>query len=246
MEQSFIDRLYPTICYATGSCTAEIFATPFFTIKTVYQTSKDNKSLIEITKNIYNKYGIWGFYNAVISAVFARLVSSFLKYLIYSEIKYYRQTPDNDLINNMLNGCTSGVLSSFFVHPIDVMTNYLQRHEKINKSLFRMEILYAGFSQTVVRNLFLYSVLFPVFDYSKFYTENNIILSCLMTTAISSSILQPIEYLRTNLMAGQLKNGVINSLINFKSCWKGWHINYLSNATHFTITMYMMHYLKNK
>jgi hypothetical protein len=246
IEQSFSERLYPTLCYAAGSCTAELFATPLSTIKTNYQTSNDDRSIIKVAKDIYIKHGVFGFYNSVIPAVFARLVSSFVKFLIYSEIKYYRKTSDNDLLNNMLNGCTTGVLSSFAVHPIDVITNYLQRQETINNSLFKRNILYAGFSQTLVRNLVLYSILFPVFDYSKYYTDNNIILSCLITTAISSSILQPVEYLRTNLMAGQLKGGIINSLKNFKSCWKGWYINYFSNATHFTISMYIMHYLKNK
>lgn len=245
MEKSFVDRLYFTLYYATGSCTAEILTTPLFTIKTNYQTS-NNKSIIIVTKNIYTKYGILGFYNAIFVSVFARLVSSFLKFLIYSEIKNYRQTLDKDLYNSMLNGCASGILSSFFVNPIDVVINYLQRQEKITKSLLKINILYSGLSQTIIKNLFLYSVLFPVFDYSKYYTNNNIGLSCLMTTAISSTILQPVEYFRTNLMAGKFKNGILNELKKINSCWKGLHITYLSNATHFTISMYIMNYLDNK
>lgn len=243
MDKTFIDRIYPTVCYTAGSCTAEVFATPLFTIKTVYQTT-DN-SMKTIVKNIYKKYGIIGFYNAVFSALFARLVSSFLKFMIYSEIKYYRRTSDNDIFNGMLNGCTAGILSSFFVHPIDVITNQLQRHQQINKSLFKFNLMYTGFSQTLIRNFFLYSVLFPVFDYSKYYTNKNIILSCLITTAISSTILQPIEYLRTRLMAGQLKGNVVNTLKDLKLCSRGWRINYLANAMHFSITMYTMEKYKN-
>lgn len=243
MEKTFIERIYPTICYAAGSCTAEIVATPIFTLKTIYQTSND--SMKSIIKNIYRQYGIFGFYSAILSAVLARLVSSFLKFMIYSEIKYFRQTNDHELINGMINGCMAGIFSSFFVHPIDVITNQLQRHQNLNGTMFNRKFLYSGFSQTVIRNFFLYSILFPVFDYSKYYTNNNIILSCAMTTAISSTVLQPVEYLRTRLMAGQIKGNVWNTLKNFRSCWKGWGINYLANTTHFTITMYTMEKIKS-
>lgn len=236
MSESFINRIYPITCYASCSCAAEIIATPLYTIKTIYQTSKTNDSIIDIVKLDYKKYGIFGFYNAVFSAIFARFVSSFLKFMIYSEIKYYRQTPDNDLFNSMINGCVSGIISSFFVHPIDTMTNYLQRHQPITKDLLKRNFLYSGFSQTLIRNFLLYSVLFPVFDYTKNLTNNNIILSCLITTGISSSILQYIDLKRTRMMARQFKAYV--------PWWKGLHISYLANATHFTLTMSIMHWLK--
>ena len=235
MDSTFINRIYPTACYATGSCMAEIIANPIYTVKTRYQTSKTNESMKDVIKNDYRKYGLSGFYNSVFSAILARFVSSFLKFMIYSEIKYYRQTEDNDLYNNMLNGCTAGICSSFVVHPIDTMTNYLQRHQPITKDFFKRDIMYAGFSQTIIRNFFLYSVLFPVFDYTKTMTNNNIPLSCMITTAISSSILQYIELRRTRMMAQEFKTSVF--------WWKGFPISYIANATHFTLTMSIMYYL---
>lgn len=241
MEKSFFDRNHPTIGYALGACLAETVTTPMYTIKTIYQTS--DKSINCIMIEIYNKHGIFGFYNAVISAIFARFVSAFFKYLIYNEIKYYRQTSENDLINNMFNGCTTGIVSSFVVHPFDVLTTHLQSQLPLNRSIYHFDKLYSGFSQTLIRNFFLYSILFSVFDYAKYYTDNNIVLSCMITTSISTTILQPVDYLRTRLMAQQKVN-IRNILFNFekiKSCWRGYHLNYIANTTHFTIAMLISH-----
>jgi hypothetical protein len=247
MEQrSLLERHHPTIGYAIGSCIAEISTLPIYAIKTNYQTSS-NKSVRSVTKNIYSQYGILGFYNAVFSAILARVASSFIKYSIYNEIKYYRQTSDHELIDNMINGCISGVVCSFFVHPIDVVTNHLQRFKKFNFNLFEVNILYAGFSQTLLRNFILYSVLFSVFDYCKYLTDNNIILACMMTTTISTSILQPVDYLRTRLMAQQRNEvgGALSAFKNFRSCWKGYHLNYIANTMHFAIAMSIANYFSN-
>jgi hypothetical protein len=236
-EKSFLERYYSIIGYAIGSCFAEIIALPIYTIKTNYQTS--NFSSITIIKNIYSKYGIFGFYNAVFSAIFARMVSSFIKYSLYNEIKYYRQTDNSDLFNNMVNGCISGVFCSFFVHPIDVITNHLQRFKNFDYNLIKIKVLYSGLTQTLIRNFLLYSVLFSVFDYSKYLTNNNIILSCVMTTTITSAILQPSDYIRTKFMAQQKEK------IKFRTCWKGYHLSYIANTTHFTIAMYISYIFTN-
>jgi hypothetical protein len=237
-EKSLLERHHPTIGYAIGSCIAEITTLPIFAIKTNYQTSS-NKSVKTIIKNIYSQYGIFGFYNAVFSAIFARITSSFIKYFMYNEIKYYRQTNDDELFNNMMNGCLAGILCSFFVHPIDVITNHLQRFKKFDMKLFHYKVLYAGFSQTLLRNFILYSVLFSLFDYCKYLTNNNIVFACIMTTTVSTSILQPVDYLRTRLMAQQKNEmgNIFKVIKNFKSCWKGYHLNYIANTMHFTIAM---------
>jgi hypothetical protein len=244
-EKSIIERNYQTIGYSLGGCLAEIITLPIYAVKTNYQTS--NKSTKQITTDIYKNYGIIGFYNSITSAILAKILSSFLKYLIYNEIKYYRQTNDKDLINNMFNGCLTGLFCSCFVHPIDVITNNLQRFNKLNRNMFKAQFLYSGFSQTLIRNFTLYSFLFPVFDYSKYLTDNNILLSCIMTTSISTTILQPTDYLRTRFMAQQKNEiGGMKILIkNFKSCWKGYHLNYIANSSHFTIAMLFSHYFSN-
>jgi hypothetical protein len=237
-DKTIFERNRGTIGYALGSCFAEVITTPIYTIKTLYQTSETQKSIKNTIQYIYSNKKIWGFYNAFWSTIFARLISSFCKYLMYNEIKYYRKTPENDLANNMINGCIAGIFLSFLVHPIDVLTNQLQRQLSLNRSFLHINVMYSGFSQTIIRNFFLYSVLFSVFDYAKYLTNNNIILSAFITSSISTTMLQPIDYLRTRLMAQQ-KQEIGYILKNFRRCWKGYHLNYIANTTHFTITMFV-------
>jgi hypothetical protein len=251
----FLKHHIPTIGYTLGSFIAEIIALPIFTVKTNYQTSlKITDTPLDVIKNIYQKRGVKGFYNAIIPAITARITSSCIKFALYNEIKYYRNNENNDIFNNMLNGCITGVLSSFIVHPIEVISIRMQNFDSINKNLFNRNKLYSGFSQTLIRNFVLYSVLFPVFDYNKYITNNNIILSCLITCFISTIILQPIDYLRTIMMSGKYhynfktiiknssNNNFITNLNNMKILYKGYHLNYCSVSVHFTVAMLITHY----
>jgi hypothetical protein len=243
-DKTFIERNYKTVGYAFGSCVAEIITNPLFSIKTGYQTS--NYTTRQVISNIYYQYGLLGFFNSVYSAVFARVISAFIKFAIYNEIKNYRSISNDDIFNNMINGCIAGILCSFFVHPIDVISNSLQRFENFTVLNLTRKILYSGFSQTIIRNLILYSILFPVFDYSKSITNNNIPLSCLITTTISTITLQPVEFIRTKWMARQ-NLGVYKSFLqSFKTCWRGYHLNYMANTLHFMISMSISHYLTQK
>lgn len=231
-----LNRHKRTFGYALGNCMAEYIVFPIYTIKTIYQTS-EMKTINQIIKEIYYIKGIRGFYNAIYPAIFSKILSSFFKFLIYNELKYIRNTENNDLKNNVINGCISGVSVSFLSHPIDTLTNRLQRFKKIHIGLIERKILYAGFSQTITKNLILYSILFPLFDFSKSVT-NNILLSCVMTSCTSSIVLQPIEYLRTRLIARQ--HSEVKQIIktfNYRQLLKGWQIGTFGNTIHFAISM---------
>lgn len=228
---SFLQRNNQVIGYTIGSVFAECIATPIYLVRTNYLTT-ENISIKKTILNIYNANGIIGFYNAIASAIFARIASASLKYLIYSELKYSRGNTQDQIFSNMLNGCMAGLFASFFVHPIDVITNTQQRLKSVNKKMLSRKVLYAGFSQTIIRNLALYSLLFPIFDYMKYLTNDDIVLACVSTSFISTCVLQPIELLRTRYMAQQY-----TQKITFKSCYRGFHITYLANMLHFTIAM---------
>ena len=231
-NRSFSERNYHVFGYTCGSIIAEFAITPLYTIRTNYLTT-ENISIKKIFLNIYGINGIKSFYNAIFSAIFARIVSASVKFLIYNELKYHRNNSEQQIFNNMINGCIAGILASFVTHPIDVTTNSLQRFKKLDKTMISRKILYSGFQQTIIRNLALYSILFPVFDYTKYLTNNNILLSCMMTSFISTSFLQPVDFLRTRYMAQQYTK------TPFKSWYKGFHITYLANTAHFTISMWI-------
>lgn len=218
-----------TMFYLLGSCIAEIATIPIYTIMTNYQTS--NKSIIQITKNIYQQKKIFGFYNSVGYSVLSRLLSSGIKYNLYQNLKQYRNTQNSDLLNNMINSAISGCIGGIIVHPIDVCVNYTQRCEKITLS----KKLFSGLTTTIFRNLLLYSLLFSMFDFVKHKT-NNVYISCLTTTFITTSIMTPIEYIRSNIMTGTIKY----NQIKIKNLYRGYYLNLTKNSMHFLITMVIL------
>jgi hypothetical protein len=239
----FNDSRYNNAFYfALGNIAAEITAQPLYSIKTNYQTTNE-KSIMYTINRMYTLKGIFGFYNAIYTAIFTRIISAFIKFFVYNEIKHYRNTANDDLLNNMINGFLCGTISSICAHPIDTITNNLQRFKKINLIEFSLKALYRGFSQTLIRNAMLYSLLFPLFDYNKQLTDN-VVLACVMTSFISSSILHPIEYIRTRYMAGMYDITWRN--MKFKSLYKGWRINTFANVVHFTTAMTFAQYCIQK
>lgn len=231
MENDDRKNILKTLNYTLGSCCGEIISIPFFTLKTQFQTIYYHNNIFELCKKIYSKHGVKGFYNAIPSTIITRILSSFIKFFIYVEIKKIRCSSDEDIYNNMINGCITGCITSLILHPLDVITNNLQRMEKINKTLFQKRILFAGIKQTLLRNMILYSLLFPIYDFCN-YKFNNIFLACFTTCFISTIILHPIEYKRTKLMAGQNAN--------LKKYYRGYIFNLIGCTLHFTTTMYIM------
>lgn len=223
-----------TIFYLVGSCVAETLTTPIYTITTNYQTS--NKSILQITKDIYKQKNIFGFYNSVGYTILSRLLSSGVKYNLYQNLKQYRNTQNNNLLNNMINSAISGCIGGIISHPIDVCVNYIQRGENITFG----KKLFSGLMTTIMRNLLLYSLLFSMFDFIK-YKTNNTYISCLVTSFITTSIMTPIEYIRANIMTGTIKY----NQIKLKNSYKGFYLNLARNGIHFTITMTILEKLSD-
>lgn len=58
-----------------------------------------------------------------------------------------------------------------------------------------------GYSASILKNMVLYSILFPVYDYYKIKFDNQIMTS-VCTTLTCSLIVQPVDYYKTVLMSG--------------------------------------------
>ncbi len=220
------------IANSTGVIIAELSTLPICTLKTIYQTQNKNLSIIETSKMIYNTRGINGFYNATYSALASQTISSVSKYTFYNLIKKSRKTQDNDLINNAVNGASGGILGSLFSHPIDVKKNYQQRYDNnfINdckKNL--LKTLYKGYSQSIIKNVLLYSSLYPMYDFYKTKIDKPYLAS--IATSITVCLyLQPIDYIKTNLMAG-------NKNIKIKNLYNGTLLHLARSIPHFMISM---------
>lgn len=224
---------------ATGI--AEILTLPICTIKTNYQTTKNN-SIINTAKDIYIKNGIKGFYNASVPAIIGQIISTTTKYTMYEYLKNNKVLEiNNNEINLIKNGIISGVISTLLTHPCDIIRVSLQLNNNLVKEIKEngIKIFYRGYSKTLSKVILGSSLFFPLNDILKTKIENPILTS-FTAGFISATILQPIDYMKTRHLAG--KNPFVGSSI--KNYYKGYNLNLLRIVPHFTITMTVMEYLK--
>lgn len=209
---------------------AEIATLPICTTKTNMQVN--NTKFLDTIKKINREKGLMGFYSASIPSVMSQCISSSTKYSFYKFLNNFRKTEKNDYLNQSINGVIGGIGGSLFSHPFDVWKNYKQRNENIINRIRNngVKIIYSGFTQSIAKNISLYSVLYPVYDFyqNKF---NNPLISSPLTTFTISIFVQPTDYLKTRFMANNYK-------IILKDLYNGYFLMNLRNIPHFMITMY--------
>jgi hypothetical protein len=223
-----------------GASVAEMITLPICTIKTVYQTNNFN-SILTTYKYIYNTNGINGFYNASIPSITSQIISTSSKYTIYMHVKEKRGTSNNDIINNSINGIIGGLGGSILSHPFDVLKIFKQRNESIVDEYKKIgaRIMYRGYSQNIAKNVILYSMLYPLYDFYREHELSNI-TACICTSLTTSVILQPFELFKTRKIAGKpLFLGY-----SIRNYYKGYIINICRVIPHFCITMSIVDYLK--
>lgn len=210
-----------------GSACAEALTLPICTVKTIYQTQTNNLTPLQIITNLYQTKGTRGFFQASTPAIISQVLSTSTKYYLYHTIKEYRQTPNSDIISNSINGALGGLGGSVLSHPFDVWKNHLQR----GKPLLNLQIktLYSGYSGTIAKNILLYSMLFPVYDFYKLNMINPVIAS--VSTAITCSLItQPLDYYKTVLMSG-------HKFVGWTNPYKGYSLMISRTIPHFMISM---------
>jgi len=237
-----------------GTICAEVLTLPICTIKTIYQTQTYSQTNYQakpyqIVSNLYQTQGIKGFFQASGPAIASQVLSSSSKYYLYHTIKDLRQTKPDDLISNSLNGALGGIIGSAFSHPFDVWKNHAQRSSKIpfKEGLFLdlvkepklcIQTLYSGYSGSIFKNLILYSLLFPVYDFYKINLPNQVIAS-IATSLTCSIVTQPVDYYKTVLMSGNKFNGWANP-------YKGFGLMISRSIPHFMISMVVTDLIKSQ
>jgi len=222
-----------------GTTIAEIITLPICTIKTNHQV-ENNKYYIDTIRKIYQKNKIIGFYQASIPAVLSQVLSTSTKFSFYRYLSQIRNTEKNDILQNSINGIIGGILGSIVCHPIDVYKNYKQRGANYFEDLKikKHKILYQGYSQTILKNVVLYSILFPTYDY--YYSKSkNTIISSVGTSITVGIITQPFDYLKTRYIAGEY-------IFKIKDLYKGFNLMLMRNIPHFLITMSIINFLNDK
>jgi len=227
---------------------AEIVTLPICTVKTNYQTNLAYKSVSDVCRDTFRKRGLWGFYNSSAVALASQTVSTSTKFTSYMYLRSVRNIGPRDIFNNMINGMIAGFVSSICVHPIDVIkihkqtaVKFIPELKKIGPSLF-----YRGYSKSLGKNIILTSIIFPTYDFYKYYIHHTLLASGL-SSITTTLILQPIDYLKIRHISGQklyLKNGSMTD--NLKYYYRGFHINLARVIPHFMITMYLIELFKER
>jgi|688.fasta_scaffold633152_2 hypothetical protein len=236
------------IASSIGTSIAEIITLPTCTIKTNYQTNLNYKSIIDVTKDIYKQRGVYGFYNASAIATLSQIVSTSTKFTSYNYIKNYRQTKQQDIKNNIINGAIGGIVASVFSHPFDVIKVHQQTNVNFTNELkkYGPQIFYRGYSKSVSKNIILTSLIFPFYDFykSKF---NNPFISAGLSAFTVTTFLHPIDYLKVRHISNQpLYTKHSNLLAQIRYYYRGLHINLIRVIPHFMITMVVTEYIKEK
>ena len=214
---------------AIATAIAEIVTLPICTLKTNFQNSK-NTSIRLTAKDMYAKGGIKVFYRASYPAIGSQVISTASKYGLYRYFNDSQIVTSNKVINGMIGGC----LSSLITHPIDSIKVHMQMSTPFIPELKKngLGLFYRGYSKTFTKILIASSLFFPLYDYCKEYTGSSIVSSFISAT-ISTTAMQPLDYLKTRHIYGQ----TLFQGFDPRPYYKGYSLNMMRVVPHFMITM---------
>ena len=163
-------------------------------------------------------------------------MSTSLKYYFYNLFKTFSD-------NTVLNGICSGVCASIFSHPLDVFKIYKQRSQDFNSDIKSIgtKLLFRGYFKTLIRNVLVSSMLFPLYDLFSTLLPDSVVLASLFTATAVTVILHPIDVMRTRHIS-------LNRNFSYYSVplFRGLHLNLLKMCPSFVITMVITEFIKKK
>jgi hypothetical protein len=224
---------------AISTALAEIVTLPICTVKTYYQ----NTSSTSIKSTIYEIYktgGIYSFYRASVPAVLSQTFSTSSKFVMYK----YLENKQLRYSNKVINGATSGIISSLMTHPMDMIKIYGQMNTPLLPEIKKNGILvfYRGYSKTFSKVLLGSSLFFPLYDFYYEKTNKNVIYASVASSITSTFVMHPVDYLKTRHVYGQKLCQGMNPLLYYK----GLSLNLARIVPHFTIVMVCIDFLSNK
>jgi hypothetical protein len=241
-----------------ASIPAELLTLPLCTIRLNYFSSVTvneqgkvfhPQNLWHLTKEIHSKRGLHGFFNSSPLAIISQIVSGTSKYSIYEFLKMSFSSEKQNWMMNSFLGATSGVCGVSLTQPIDtlkVMRQYCdgqvtRSYNSILKEVFSNPLkLWRGSSASLTKNIILYSLLYPTYDMFRYISDDNILVSSIITPIMITSVMQPIEFIRARIMTDKTWKLGWNPLIYYK----GYLLTSIRSVIHFSITMLFIEFLK--
>jgi hypothetical protein len=223
------------VASATATCIAEFATLPLCTLKANYQNT-NSTSISETSSRIWNRHGIKGFYKASGWAITSQTLSTATKYTLYQSLKDYTS-------NNFVAGAMSGALSSLITHPVDVVKIHYQMHTPFRPELnkYGPMLFYRGYSKTLSKSIIGSLCFFPLYDMFNTYFNNPLIAS-MGSAVVSTTIMHPLDYMKTRHIYGK----PYFTGWNPRTYFKGISLNLARVVPHFMITMSLIEYFKQK
>lgn len=160
-----------------GGAFGTIISHPFDTLRINLQTNP-KLSILQVTKNIYNKNGLFGFYRGITPPLVG---ISLEKSIVFGT--FYNLEKNGNFKNNIFNGFIAGFLSTIIVTPVERLKIALQTNQSIKN--IKMNTLYSGWSATVFRESLGYAIYFKTFEMLKRYNNNDSKLNTFMNGSLS-------------------------------------------------------------
>src|SRR3989338_1051400 len=136
-----MDLVVNIISVATATTAAEFVTLPICTTITNYQNSKDISWLNTINR-IYRTRRLMGFFSATSPAVIGQVFSTTTKYALYRHFEDNTSIPMIVPFHKIFSGLLSGVSSSIFTHPLDVVKTQKQMGANIRWQMDHVELLW--------------------------------------------------------------------------------------------------------
>lgn len=138
---------------AGGSALAAIVTYPLITLTTRAQTTlkKEDKSIVEVVKDIIEKEGVSNLYAGLDSALWGMVITNFVYYYLYEGLKANYDTPNPSTSQLMLSGAYAGAATTTITNPIWVVNTRMMVNDekgtlKTIKNIVNKEGIKAFFS----------------------------------------------------------------------------------------------------
>lgn len=206
-----------------GTGIAELVTLPICNWKTQYQNG--NLGILATAQQMHRNDGYRSFFRAQLPAIGAQIFSTSAKYTLYRRLQ---RMSGNE--NKILNGIMSGLVVSTITHPIDFIRVNAQMGSDPLKEIRStgFMVLYRGYTKTLSKVVVGSALFLPLYD-SFLERTGNPILSSLGSALVSTTIVHPLDYMKTRRLYG-------NDL-RLRDCYRGLSLNLLRVVPHFMITM---------
>jgi hypothetical protein len=227
-----MEHLFASI---VATFTAEILTVPFCTLKTICQVEHISNPVTAAIK-LYKTNGIKGFYRATVPATVAQVYSTSSKWTLYKLLEDVNYSGKN----RITNGIISGVLTTLVTHPIDAVRITMQRQLPVKETIRTTpNFFYKGYSKSLLKVIVGSACFFPIYETSKdllkeykLERRKTAFLSGILTAIVSTTIMQPLDYMKTRHISGLSFRG--------GNYYAGYLPNLFRIVPHFTITMFII------